>query len=178
MIRIDFRERLTALEIRDPAIEVFEEVASVHGLFTLFRSPQQAALSGNSRMPRATRTRIGNGKHQSWYVDYMVGRPSRSEITTSADRDKTVGTLGLRAPVDKEHMEYGGFDYGEFGEPNPTYSYITVHTISELEFREGVDPSKLLLEATYNGLIKVFEAGYPRLFEVEEFSTQDDVISR
>ncbi len=163
MIRIDFYNPLTALEIRDPAIDVCKDLAEERELHVTFHQPQQPAFGGHAGQRRSQRQRIGNGKHKNWFIDYQLEEPQVSRSTV-------VGRIALRAPYWPEKMQFGGFDYGKFGEPSPTYSFVTVHTLSELGYYRPIDPEQDLLEATYEGLKAHFEARYPRLFEIADFS--------
>ncbi|HET9174418.1 MAG TPA: hypothetical protein VFN56_04000 [Candidatus Saccharimonadales bacterium] len=165
MKRIDFFEPLTALEIREPAFDVCKELARERDIYAKFNQWQQAALSGHSGIRRSQRERIGNGKHKEWGIDYQLDEPRVS-------RPRVIGRVLLRGPVSPLQMQFGGFDYGKFGEPKPTYSHITVHTPSELKHYRPLDPDADLLEATYNGLVQLFEEPYPRLFDVADYSSQ------
>jgi len=163
MIRIDFYNPLTALEIRDPAIDVCKELADERELYVTFHQPQQPAFSGYAGQRKPQRQRIGNGKHKNWFIDYQLEEPQISKPTV-------VGRIALRAPYMPDKMQFGGFDYGKFGEPSPVYSFVTVHTPSELGHYRPIDPEPYLLDATYNGLKAHFEANFPRLFEVADYS--------
>lgn len=164
MIRLDFQEHLTALQIRDPAVDVCREVAANFDLHANFRQPQQRALSGYySRYSDSKRERIGNGKHKDWYIDYQIEPTNISNPTV-------VGTIALRGPFDIANRQYGGFDYGKHGELIPKYSHITVHTPSELELYRPIDPEPDILAMTYQGLRDHFENGFPRLFDVSKYT--------
>jgi len=161
MIRIDFHKPLTALEIRDPAIDVCEEVASEFGLYVAFDQHQQPAFDGYSG--QRNRKRIGNGKHKNWYINYQKDKPHVSRPTV-------VGRVALKSPYDPANMQFGGFDYGKFGEIKPTYNHITVHTPGELNQYNPIDPSPEILAMTYQGLRDYFEGGSPRLFDIAQYS--------
>lgn len=163
MLKINFHRPLPTLEIRDPAFAACQEVAREFELFATFNQPQQPALSGPSY--ERGRKRIGNGKHKNWYIDFQVDEPQVS-------RPKVVGRVALKTHYDPGSMQYGGFDYGKYGEPAPQYNFITVHTPSEL----GVsfmpkDPSAELLAMIYQGLEGIFVEPYPRLFDIDPFDT-------
>ena len=165
MLRMDFHRPLTALEIRDPAIEVCKDVASNFELFVTFHQPQQKAFTGHARQRMSERQRIGNGKHKDWFIDFQEDPPQKSN-------PKIAGKLAVRSAVRPDKMQFGGFDYGESGEPTPTpvYTYITVHTPSELGHWRPNDPDPELLEMTYACLRAQFEDDYPRLFLVAEYT--------
>ena len=89
MLRIDFREALTALEIRDPSLKVCKEIGSNSGLYVTFDQPQHPALDG--RPGHRNRQRIGNGKHKNWYINYQleethVSRPTVVGRISSKDK--------------------------------------------------------------------------------------------
>ncbi len=154
MIRITFRNPLTALEIRDPSVKMCREIAHEYGLYATFHQPQQPALDGNPR--QSHRNRIGNGKHKNWLIDFQEDHPSKS-------RPKVVGRIALMAPYYPQDRQFGGFSYGKSREPKPTYNFITVHTSSELTDFNPIDPSPEILQKTYQGLLDIFETPYPRL---------------
>ncbi|MEO8862805.1 MAG: hypothetical protein ABI354_00580 [Candidatus Saccharimonadales bacterium] len=164
MIRLDFNRPLTAIEIRDPAVEVCREIAEEHGLHATFHQSQQAAFTGHPHMPRAKRQRIGNGKHKEWRIDYQLEEPKVSHPTV-------VGRLLLRGPYIPGKVQFGGFDYGKYGEPKPEYSHITVHTPTELGYGWPIDPTVEMLELSYEGLRQVFEVPYPRLFDITNYDS-------
>jgi hypothetical protein len=161
MIRLDFHKPLTALEIRDPIIGVCKEVASEFELYATFHQPQQFAFDGYSR--QRGRKRIGNGKHKSWFINFQEDEPQVSRPTV-------VGKIALKAPIRPDEMQFGGFDYGKYGEPSPTYSYITVYTASEFTEFRPLDPSPDLLAMTYEGLKKHFEGTHLRLFDIAPYN--------
>jgi hypothetical protein len=161
MIRLNFHKPLTALEIREPALVVCREVAGEFGLYVKFHQPQQRAFEGFSHL--RGRPRIGNGKHKNWLVYFQEDEPR-------VKRPTVVGRIGLKAPINPDEMEFGGFDYGEYGETSPVYSYITVHASSELTDFRPVDPNPNILEMTYEGLRAYFEAPYPTLFDVDQYN--------
>ncbi len=73
-------------------------------------------------------------------------------------------------------MQYGGFDYGKYGEPAPEYSYMSVHTPSELGATfMPKDPCPELLTMIYHGLEDVFVAPYPRLFDIDPYNTHPTI---
>lgn len=160
MQRIDFQYPLTVFEIRDPALVVCREIADERGLYVTFHQPQQPALSGNPG--QRNRCRIGNGKHKDWYIHYQEDEPQISN-------PRLVGKIALKAPFYPDDMQYGGFDYGKFGEESPTYNHITLHTPSELGHYRPVDPDPDLLDATYSRLADRFN-GDPRLFDITEYT--------
>lgn len=169
MIRIDFHEPLSALEIREPALAVCRRVASEFDLHVKFDQRQQAALTGHSGLPKSKRQRIGNGKHKDWFIDYQVEEPQ-------VNRPTIVGRLAIKGPFYPEDMQYGGFDYGEYGGDPPTYNHITVHTPSELGHHMPIDPTPDILSMTYEGLKDCFETSYPRLFDVVPFSRESSYV--
>ncbi|MDB5183975.1 MAG: hypothetical protein JWO07_656 [Candidatus Saccharibacteria bacterium] len=122
MIRLEFATPLTALEIREPAVAACATVATEMGWYAKFQQPQQAAFDGFSH--QRNRPRIGNGKHKNWYVDYQQEHQSSNKPTI-------LGRIALTAPIDIENMEYGGFNYGDYPEPSPTYGHLTVQTAHE-----------------------------------------------
>lgn len=122
MIRLDFAEPLTALEVREPAIAACKEVAHEIGWHAKFHQAQQVAFDGFAS--QRNRKRIGNGKHKNWYIDYQEKPPQSSRPTI-------LGRIALVAPISIEDGEYGGFDYGKYPDPAPTYSHITVQTSQE-----------------------------------------------
>jgi len=162
VLRLDFRRPLTALEVRDPVIESFKETAKTNGIYATFHQPQQIAFSGHSGMRKSDRTRIGNGKHKSWHINFQVEPPQENKPTV-------IGRLFIVSPVRPEKMQFGGFDYGDFGKPKPTYDHATVHTPSELEHWKPIDPDPILLEMTLAGLHTQFEEMYPRLFPISQY---------
>lgn len=164
MLRIDFYTPLTALEIRKPTIGACCEVAAEHDLYVTFHQPQQRALSGHTGQPRSTRQRIGNGKHKDWYVDYQLEEPRVSNPTV-------IGRLIIKGPYSLKNKQFGGFDYGEYDQPDPTYNHITVYTPSELNHYRPIDLAPDLLALTYEGLKNCFETRFPRLFDVAPFSS-------
>ncbi len=160
MLRIDFHRPLTALEIRDPAIEVCREIAVVRNLHVTFDQPQQVAYSGYPG--QKGRQRVGNGKHKDWYINYQEEEPRVSNPTI-------VGRIALKAPVQPAAMQFGGFDYGKYGDNEPSYNHVTLHTPSELGHYRPIDPEPDLLELTYVGLTDLFEGNYPRLFSIADY---------
>ena len=164
MIRLDFHRPLTALEIREPAVEVCRTVAEEFKLHVTFHQPQQRALDGHSG--QRNRKRIGNGKHKNWHIDFQEDEPRVSQPSV-------VGRIVLKSPYFPEEMQFGGFDYGKFGELKPKYSFIKVHTPSELGHYRPIDPEPDLLEMTYDGLRNVFEEAYPRLFNVAAYARKE-----
>lgn len=158
MIKIEFSQPLTALEIRDPAIEVCTEIAVGHGLYANFHQGQQAAFENSFSRATSKKVRIGNGKHLDWLIDYQL-----EELRVA--RPTVVGRIVLRSPIDEKNMQFGGFDYGKYGEPKPMYPYITVHTSNELGYNMPIDPPEPeLLQVTYDGLRTRLEELRPRLF--------------
>lgn len=162
MLRLDFHKPLTALEVRDPAIEVCKEVATEYGIFAKFHQNQQTALSGYSGQNKASRQRIGNGKHKVWFINFQEEPPQ-------TNRPTVVGMIALKSPMRPDFMQFGGFDYGSHGETKPTYEYITAHTPSELEYRNPVDPNPEILAMVFKGLRDQFENKYPTLFPISDY---------
>lgn len=161
MLRIDFHKPLSALEIREPIVKVCMEVGNEFELYALFNQRQQAAFDSHSR--DRNRKRIGNGKHKDWFIDFQ-------KEPTNASRPTVVGRIAVQAPICPEEMQFGGFDYGKYRETKPTYSYMKIHTPSELNYYRPVDPSPDLLDMTYRGLSDLFVDRYPRLFSVAELT--------
>lgn len=161
MLRLDFHEPLTALEIREPTMDVCREVANEFGVYAVFQQSQQSAFDGYSG--QRNRTRIGNGKHKLWSIDFQ-NEPRR------ASKPTVFGRIAIRAPFRPDEKLYSGFDYGKHGEVSPTYSFITVHTPSELGAYRPNNPSPDILDMTYEGLTEMFVSGYPRLFDVAELT--------
>lgn len=155
MIRIDFAKPLSALEIREPALVVCRQTAEKFELKARLEQPQQQAFTGHSRASK--RQRIGNGKHKDWYVHFQP-----EEL--NCNRPTTVGTIAIKSATIPEIKQYGGFDYGKFGEENPTYTHITVQTATELKKWHAVDPEPKLLSMVYEGLVSCFDDGQDRLF--------------
>ncbi len=159
MLRIDFHRPLDTIEFRESCVGVFDRVAKDHGLFAKFQQPQQRAFDGYSG--QKNRTRIGNGNHKNWRIDFQKEHKGLSNPTV-------VGRVAIQAPIDIENMEYGGFHYGKnlpVGEW-PLYTYATFHTPSELGHWNPNDPEPTILEATYTALIDYYENTYPRLFDI------------
>ena len=158
MIKLEFFKPLTAVEIRDPAVEVCEQVASGRNLYAKFHQWQQAASgSYGADMSKSHRPRVGNGKHKVWRIDYQ-------EDELHVNKPRVVGRILLRSAINPVQMQFGGFDYGKYCEPEPIYSHITVHTPSELDNFMPIDPDPEMLALTYAGLRKHFEEPWPRLF--------------
>jgi hypothetical protein len=158
MHRLDFAWELTALEVREPLIQASREVAAIHGLFAHFQHNQQAAFDGHSGLGRQ-RTRIGNGKHQAWRIEYWKEDP----VHTPGKKATVVGAVAIKSLVDPSENLYGGFDYGKYGEPEPTYKFITLHTIEEsgLYLYHATDE---LYQPTVEALEGAYAANLPRLF--------------
>ena len=164
MIRLTFYRPLTALEIREPTIEVCKEVAGHFGLYANFDQWQQPAFDGFASGP-SKRKRIGNGKHNSWFINFQEEKLSTSKPTV-------VGRIALKAPFYEPEMQYGGFDYGKFGEVKPTYNFVTVHPVSEVLTFRPIDPDPVLLQKVQDGLLDRFVIPFPRLFNIEPFELQ------
>lgn len=132
MNRLEFGRQLTALEIRDPLLEACRTVAAEEGLFIDFDQPQQRALEGFPG--QRGRKRIGNGKHKDWFVRFQPEHPS-----TNRDKTNPVGIIVVRSLFDPANKQFGGFSYGEYGEPDPTYDHITLHNQSEVTDWRPID---------------------------------------
>jgi hypothetical protein len=74
MLRLDFERPLSALEIRDPAVEVCREAASEFGLYARFSQSRQRAFDGYNG--QKDRKRIGNGKHKNWMIRFQAEEPN------------------------------------------------------------------------------------------------------
>ena len=159
MHRIDFAWELTALEVREPFIEACQEVAAIHGLFAKFQQPQQQAFRRRIYEPDdgwTPKVRIGNGKHKAWRIDYQQEPPAHLRPTV-------IGAVVIKSLVDPSRNQYGGFDYGEFGESKPVYNFITLHTIEESGLYL-VHANDELYQPTVEALEAVYPANLPRLF--------------
>lgn len=158
MIKLEFFKPLTAVEIRDPAVKVCEQVAAGRNLYAKFHQRQQAAFgSYGADISKSQRPRVGNGKHKEWRIDYQ-----EDELHVSNPR--VVGRILLRSVINPVQMQFGGFDHGKYGEPEPIYSHVIVYTPSELDILRPIDPNTEMLALTYAGLRKHFEEPWPRLF--------------
>jgi hypothetical protein len=142
MHRLYFGRELTALEVRDPTIKACEEVAAAHELYADFRQNQQAAFDGHAHIHKSRRTRIGNGKHKDWFIDYQTDRPG-------TNYPNVIGTLALKSTFNPAEKQFGGWDYGTYlDEPGPTYTQMTIWVPSELDAWRPMDPSPELLAAS------------------------------
>ena len=148
MIEIEFKSPLTAYEIRDPAIEACESVAKDLGYFAKYHQPQQKALSGSPG--ERSRKRIGNGKHKDWYVDYQA-----EEL--SAARPTVFGRVVLASATIKEIMQFGGFDYGEYRQPLPTYDRMTVDVPTIPHHYRPIIPTDEMVDMTYQRIQARFD---------------------
>jgi hypothetical protein len=167
MLRVDFQKPLTALEIRDPLVGVCREVADEFDLYAAFDQCQQPAFDGHSF--QRNRKRIGNGKHKDWYIKLQPEHPSTSErLVTSA------GKLAVKSHFDPKNKQFGGFDYGKYGEePKPAYSFITISSTAELGFWRAVEPDENMLRMIYEGVTDCFKSGQERLFDIAEFCPEE-----
>jgi len=164
MKRIFFPEHLTALDVREPIIDICTDIAEDNGLHAVFNQRQQPAFSGYASQRKSARKRIGNGKHKDWTIDYQIEHPSKSN-------PNVVGTIAIKAPYNPGAMIFGGFDYGTYGQPEdeiPRYDHITLCTPSELDVYRPIDPEPDLLELTYEGIARYFELGSPRLIPLDD----------
>lgn len=149
MIRLEFKEPLTALEIRKPAIAACTTVATEVGWYAKFHQPVQSAFDGPAR--QRGRKRIGNGNHKDWFVDYQ-------QEPLNVSRPTILGRIALLAPIDIARGEYGGFDYGKYPEPEPTYNHLTVQTTHEHGRRTYNIPvlSEEVVELTNQEMVRQF----------------------
>lgn len=166
MLRIDFQSPLSALEFRDPMIEVCKQAASSHELFATFHQTQQQAFTGHPGQRKSERKRIGNGKHKEWIINFQ-------EKPVQTNRPTVAGRLVIKSSIIPSQKQFGGFDYGKHGEPKPTYLVATFHTPSELDHWRPIDPDPNLLALTYDGLRERFENSAPRLFPIAEYVQQN-----
>lgn len=159
MLRIDISKPKTALEIRGSAIEVCSSVANELGVYAKFHQSQQQALTG--RPGERNRERVGDGRHKNWLMDFQTDPPKVS-------KPEVIGRVILRVPYEPEFGEYGGFYYGEYGQPKPVYRYITIHRPSDLGHWRPVDLSDEMLEMVHSGLKQELEGN--RLFSITEYT--------
>lgn len=161
---IDFESRLTAMEIREPMMEVCKEIAQDEGIYVTLRQRQQAALAGSPGQRR--RERIGNAKHKTWTINYQID-------PENVDNPRSVGRIHVASHVNPAERQYGGFDYGKYGvEPKPSYPHITLQTPSELGVYRPIDPTPTVLQMTFDGLRNRFQNGQGRLFPMDPFVGQ------
>lgn len=160
MIRIDFEKPKTALEIREPTVLACKQAASELGLFVTFCQSQQQAFDGHAR--QRNRTRIGNGKHKNWAIGFQTDEPRIRD-------PNIVGRLILKTDVVPENMQFGGFDYGKYGETPPVYRVLKVYTPSELSFWRPLDPEPALCLAANLAICNTFDTGKGALFDVTKF---------
>lgn len=162
MFRIDFHEPLTALEIREPTLEICRQIAASYGLFAVLTQYKQQAFKGYMEK-HVSRERIGNGKHSVWDVNFQPDHPS-------TNKPNVIGKLLVRGPYLPAEMQYGGFDYGVFGQEAPTYSHMTIRTPTDVDAWRPVDPAPDLLEEVQQGLEEYFVRPYPALFDGSRYS--------
>ncbi|HVW23373.1 MAG TPA: hypothetical protein VHB51_02745 [Candidatus Saccharimonadales bacterium] len=156
MAKIEFGgEALTALEIREPLVSACETTAAEFDLFADFVQGQQAAFTGYAR--HANRERIGNGKHKSWSINFQPE-------PRGTNRPTIVGFIVVRSHFDPEQNQYGGFDYGKYGQPKPTYRFITLDLPSEVEHWRPKDPDPRLFAACVAAARTALTAGQESLF--------------
>ncbi len=169
MLRIDFEKPLTALEIRDPLIEACENTAEQFELYACLRQTQQPSLTGNPG--QKNRKRIGNGLHKDWYIDFQIDE-------TYVSRPRVVGTLAVKSAYIPEKKQFGGFDYGKFGVPRPTYSFITLIAASELQMPRRKDPEPEMLNKLYETVLTCPAFDAQRLFDIAKYSCEQAVLLR
>ncbi|MDB5176148.1 MAG: hypothetical protein JWM81_1006 [Candidatus Saccharibacteria bacterium] len=160
MYRVEFFESLTAYEIRDPLALACESVARAIGIYARFEQPQQVAFTSPVYGPngrQAKRERIGNGNHKAWLVYFQTEPPQTSRPTVES-------AIALRSLVDPAKKQYGGFDYGVYGETSPRYSYVDLLTPSEAGMWRPADPSEEFLNAIHEAVEAAFDTGQERLF--------------
>ncbi|MDQ5972206.1 MAG: hypothetical protein QG553_365 [Patescibacteria group bacterium] len=157
---IYFDRELTALEVRDPLLQACRQTAREFDLYAGFVQNQQSAFPYDQRRwPVSRRTRIGNGKHREWSVQFQHEPLGTNRITKA-------GSIVVRSLVDPSTMRYGGFEYGKYGsdEPTPTYRQIDLYTPSELGLWRPQDPDPELFEAAV-AAIEAELAVPPTLFD-------------
>jgi hypothetical protein len=160
MYRVEFFESLTAYEIRDPLEQACESVARAIGLYARFEQPQQVAFASPAYRAKgwpAKRERVGNGKHKAWFVFFQTEPPQTSRPTVES-------AITLRSLVDPAKKQYGGFDYGVYGETKPRYSYVDLLAPSEAGMWRPADPSEEFLNAIHEAVEATFDTGQERLF--------------
>lgn len=165
MLVLSFEKPKGVYEIRDGIIDTCRTVAEEFDLNARFEQPMQAAFTG--RRYDDNRVRIGNGKHNNWFIEYQ-----KEPLNTNIHKRKVVGQLFIRSPYLPAQMQFGGFSY----EPDQTYSYVSIHLPSELgitkyshqkgEFAH-LDPEPELLDLTYDALKNHFGLDHPTLLDME-----------